>query len=330
MTDVVEIEERAEPEERTRAGGWRVVARKEVADHLLSGRFVVLMGVLGIATAAAVFAASGGIRDVAPNAQGITALFLKLFTVTVDPVPFPLIVFVGFLAPLLGIMFGFDAVSGERSQGTLPRLLSQPIHRDEVILGKFVAGLVVVAIMLTSLVLFVSGIGIFRLGVVPTPTEISRLAVWLLFAIIYVGFWQALATWCSVLSKRASTSAMIPLGVWLILTLFGSFIFSTIAGVISPQDGTDAGELAYLRTVQTVSQLSPVTLFQQGSTVLLDPEVRTVGLVTVEQVDRAIVSELNLGQSLLVVWPQMAILLAETSVMFALAYISFMRGEVRA
>jgi ABC-2 type transport system permease protein len=73
-----------------------------------------------------------------------------------------------------------------------------------------------------------------------------------------------------------------------------------------------------------------VTLFQQVSSVLLDPEVRTVGLVTVEQVDRAIVSELNLTQSLAVVWPQIAILVALTSVMFAAAYIAFMRDEVRA
>ena len=308
--------------------GWRVVAAKELADHLLSGRFIVLMAVLGIATAAAVFAASGGIRDVAPSAQGITALFLKLFTVTADPVPFPLIVFVGFLAPLLGIMFGFDAVNGERSQGTLPRLLSQPIHRDEVILGKFVAGLSVVAIMLASLVLFVSGIGIFRLGVVPSAAEVTRLFVWLLLAVVYVGFWQALATLTSVLTRRASTSALIPVGVWLVLALFGSFIFSAVAGIISPRDGTAAAEVAYLRTQQTVSQISPITLFQQGSTVLLDPEVRTVGLVTLEQVDRAIVSELNLAQSLGVIWPQLVVLVAMTAVMYALAYIAFMRQEV--
>ncbi len=72
-----------------RIAGWRVVAAKGLSDHLLSGRFIVLMAVLGIATAAAVFAASGGIRDIAPNAQGITALFLKLFTVTTDPCPSP-------------------------------------------------------------------------------------------------------------------------------------------------------------------------------------------------------------------------------------------------
>jgi ABC-2 type transport system permease protein len=123
---------------------------------------------------------------------------------------------------------------------------------------------------------------------------------------------------------------MIPIGVWLVLTLFGSFLFGAVAGVLSPDDGTPAGEVANLRTEQTLSQLSPVTLFQQGSSVLLDPEVRTVGLVTVEQVDRAIVSELNLTQSLAVVWPQIAILVAMTAVMFALAYIAFMRDEVRA
>ena len=317
-------------EARPRVGGWRAVARKELADHLLSGRFVVLMAVLGIATAAAVFAASGGIRDVAPAAQGITALFLKLFTVTTEPVPFPLIVFVGFLAPLLGIMFGFDAVNGERSQGTLPRLLSQPIHRDEVILGKFVAGLAVVAIMLASLVLFVSGIGIFRLGVVPSAAEVTRLLVWLVLAVVYVGFWQALATLTSVLARRASTSALIPVGAWLVLTLFGSFIFGALAGVVAPRDGGADAEVAYLQAEQTISQISPITLFQQGSTVLLDPEVRTVGLVTLEQVDRAIISELNLTQSLLVVWPQLVILLAMTAAMFALAYIAFLRQEVRA
>lgn len=311
-------------------GGWRVVAQKELADHLFSGRFVVLLAVLGIATAAAVFAASGGIREVASSADQISALFLKLFTVTTEPVPFPLIFFVAFLAPLLGVMFGFDAVNGERSQGTLPRLLSQPIHRDEVILGKFVAGISVIAIMLTALVLFVAGIGIFRLGVTPSLPEVSRLVVWLLFAVLYVAFWQGLATLVSVRTTRAATSALIPVGIWLVLALFGGFIFGAVADVLSPDDGSQAGALANARAEHGLSQLSPIVLFQEGSTVLLDPEVRATGLLTLEQVDRAIVSELNLTQSLGVVWPQMVALLAMTAAFFALAYVSFMRQEVRA
>lgn len=318
--------------ERTHAhrGGRRTVAHKELADHLHSGRFVLLLAVLGVATAASVFAAAGGIRDVAPNAGSVTALFLKLFTVTTELVPFPMMVFVGFLGPLLGIMFGFDTVNGERSQGTLPRLLSQPIHRDEVILGKFVGGIGVIGVVLVSLVVFVSGIGIFRLGIVPSANELSRLIVWVLFAVVYVAFWQALATFGSVVANRASTSALVPIGIWVTLSLFGPFLFGAVADVVSPDIGTPTSIVENARTEQFVSQISPVTLFRQGSTVLLDPEVRSTGLLTFEQVDRAIVTELRLGQSLAIVWPQIVTLVAMTAALFALAYVAFMRQEVRA
>ncbi|MGH8927028.1 MAG: ABC transporter permease [Acidimicrobiia bacterium] len=316
-------------ETRTRSGygtGWRVVARKEFADHLLSARFLVLIGILGVAAAAAVFAASGGIRSVAASTRGIPALFLKLFTVTAEPVPFPLVVFIGFLAPLLGIMFGFDAISGERSQGTLPRLLAQPIHRDEVVLGKFVGGLAVIGLMLTALTLFVSGIGIFRLGLIPKPTEVGRLFVWLIVAIIYVGFWQALATLTSVTVRRAASSALIAVGIWLVLALFGAFIFQAAANLVAPGDD----EVASLRAELLLSRLSPATLFSETSTVLLDPTQRTVDLVTVQQADRAILSNLTLTQSLSVVWPQIVGLVALTAALYAAAYVAFMRQEVRA
>ncbi len=307
-------------------GGWRVVARKEIADHLLSARFTVLIGLLGVAAAAAVFSAAGGIREVAPAARGIPALFLKLFTVTTDPVPFPFVTFVGFLAPLLGIMFGFDAVNGERSQGTLPRLLSQPVHRDEVILGKFVAGLIVIGVMLTALTAFVSGIGIFRLGIVPTPAEVSRLVVWLLVAVVYVGFWLALATYASVVFHRASTSALACVGGWLVLALFGNFLFQGLARLFASPDDP----VGLLSAEVAVSRVSPITLFGEASTLLLDPTQRATGLVLATQVDRALLSNLTLSQSLAVVTPQILGMLALTAVLFAVAFVSFMRQEVRA
>lgn len=324
MVDAATLETRPD---RYRLGhGWKVVARKEFADHLLSARFYVLILILGVAAAGAVFAASGGIRAVAPSAVGVPALFLKLFTVTAEPVPFPLVVFIGFLAPLLGIMFGFDAISGERSQGTLPRLLAQPIHRDEVILGKFVAGLAVVGLMLVALTVFVSGIGIFRLGLIPTPAEIGRLVVWLIVAVIYVGFWQALATLASVTVPRAATSALIAIGIWLVLSLFGGFIFQAAANLLAPADD----QTAALRTEMVLSRISPLTLFSESSTLLLDPTERTVDLVTFDQINRAIVSDLTLWQSLLVVWPQIVGMIALTAVLFAVAYVLFMRQEIRA
>lgn len=311
--------------EEFRGGGWRVIARKELADHLLSAKFIVLVAILAVVAAGAVYSAANGIRQVAEDALGISGLFLRLFTVTTDPVPFPFIAFVGFLAPLLGIVFGFDSISGERSLGTLPRLLSHPIHRDEVILGKFVAGLAAIGLTLTALTFFVSGLGVFLLGIAPTPAEVIRLFAWLVATFAYVGVWLAIAMLASVSFRRASTSALVSFAVWVILVLFGPLLFQMVGSAVGGEDG-----LAVAQAETAVSRVSPLTLYQEITTVTLDPTQRAVGIITFDQVDRAILSELSVLQSFQVVWPQMVALIAEICVLFAVAFIVFMRQEVRA
>ena len=165
----------ATEEEKSLRAGWRVIAAKEFSDHILSVRFLVLTVILGLAAAAAVYATAGAIRDIATDASGAPSLFLKLFTVSRGDIP-SFTTFIAFLGPLLGIAFGFDAINGERSEGTLPRLLSQPIHRDDVINGKFVAGLSAIAIIFVAVALVVTAVGIFQLGILPEPEEIVRLA----------------------------------------------------------------------------------------------------------------------------------------------------------
>ncbi len=314
-----------------RRPGWAVVARKEFADHLRSARFVAMLFLLGLVAVSSVYAAAQALRDVAPATAGLSGMFLRLFTVQADPVPFSFLTFVGFLAPILGIALAFDAVNGERAQGTLPRLVSQPIHRDDVVNGKFVAALAVVGLIMLVVALVVAGLGIILLGIVPTVAEVTRLVVWLAAAIVYVGVWLAFATLCSVWLRRASTSAMVAIGLWLVLALFGALFAQLAADVLSPVDPTDpATALANARNEITLSRLSPVVLYEETATALLNPEVRSLGFVTLDQIDRAIVSELSLSQSLLLVWPQLVGLVAATVVIFAAAYVLFMRQEVRA
>lgn len=311
--------------------GWAVIARKELADHLRSARFVALVVLLGLVGVASVYSAAAALRDVAPETAGIEGMFLRLFTVQADPVPFSFLTFIGFLAPILGIAFGFDAVNGERTEGTLPRLVSQPIHRDDVVNGKFVAGLGVVAIITTVMTLLVAGMGIVLLGIVPTLAEAIRLVVWLAVATVYVGVWLAFATLCSVWMRGAATSAMVALGTWLVLTLFGALLAQVAADLISPVDlASPQTVVENARTEVTVSRLSPVTLYEEASSALLNPEVRSLGVVTFAQLDRALVSNLSLTQSLLLIWPQVVGSVAIAVVVFAVAYVSFMRQEVRA
>ncbi|MGB8360054.1 MAG: ABC transporter permease [Acidimicrobiia bacterium] len=312
--------------------GWTVVARKEFADHLLSARFLAMISILGLVAVGTVYGAAQSLGDVAQDASssGI-GLFLRLFTVNADPVPFSFITFLGFLAPILGIAYGFDTISGEVSQGTLPRLVAQPIHRDDVINGKFVAGLGAIGVIMTTVTLLVAGLGILMLGIVPTPNDLIRLVVWLIATMAYVSIWLALATLMSVVFRGSATPAVVCIGFWLLVTLFGGLLAQLGADVLSPvSPGDPASPLHNAQTELTLSRLSPAVLYDDASTALLIPEVRTLGIITYQQIDRAVSSSLTAGQSVLLVWPQIVGMMALTVVLFAAAYITFMRREVRA
>jgi ABC-2 type transport system permease protein len=319
---------------RRRGPGWLVVAAKEFGEGLTSLRFVVLLALLALAAAGPVYAASGAIRDAAEDASGAVAVFLAMFTIGADPVP-SFVGLVGFLAPLLGIAFGFDAINAERSQGTLPRLLSQPIHRDDVINGKFAAGIGMIAVAVTATMMLVAGIGLLRIGIAPTIAEVGRLVVWLIVTIVYVALWLAFATLCSVVFRRAATSALVALGVWLALSLFGVLLARLVAGLLDPTGGTGslAEQVGHAQLEQQLSVINPGTLYGQVTTALLTPSATSVtlpGLAELIQLSQQIPTQLSLEQSLLVAWPQIVILVALTVLCFAAAYVAFLRQEVRA
>lgn len=316
---------------RRRTPGWRIVAGKELADHLQSVRFAILMVLIALAGLAAVNAAAGEIRDVAAGLSGAPSVFLLLFTVSADRIP-SFLDLVGFLGPLLGIAFGFDAISSERSGGTLPRLVSQPIHRDDVIVGKFTAGLVLIAVSLVALVAVVSGYGIVQLGITPSAGDIARLITYTAVSIAYVGAWLAFAVLVSTLTRRPATAVLTSIAVWLVLTLFGGLVFGAVADVISPA-GDDASATEVVENARAelmVSRVSPEQLYNESATVLLSPQVRTIGIVNPEQLDQAIPDTLPWGQSVLLVWPHVVALVALTVAVFIAAFVAFMRQEVRA
>lgn len=320
-----------------RRAGWMVVAAKEFADHLLSIRFVVLVLIVGGAAAIPLYFASARIRELAPIASEDPAPFLALFLLpafNVDLLKFHAII--ALVAPLLGLVFAFDGVNGERSEGTLPRLLSQPIYRDDVINGKFAAGLAVISIVLVAMTVIVVGFGIVRLGVVPRGSELLRIVAWLFATIVYVGLWLSLGTLLSVVFRRAANSALVGFGAWVATTLFGSLIVSLIASFLAPVRG-DAGaeqQLANARIQDLIQSALPVNLYAQIAQVVLDPSQVSVSTPsTIDEVIQAqqqIPTLFSVDQSLLLVWPQIVALVAITVALFALAYVRFMRQEVRA
>jgi ABC-2 type transport system permease protein len=319
--------------------GWMVVAGKEFADHLWSARFVILLLLLGVVALIPMYFAADAIRTVASQATGQSSIFLFLFTLAPNvgntgvqlPGAWEFIAIVG---PLLGIAFSFDAINGERSDGTLPRLLSQPIFRDDVINGKFAAGLSVIGLVLTFIVSVIAAFGIIRLGIVPSAEELLRIAFWLIVTFLYIALWLAFGLLISVLVRRAATSALIAFGTWLLLQIFGGLVTKLLGGFLAPLTGTLDQQAQNLAVQQTITRLLPDTLYREASLAILNPQVSAVSnpatIGGYEQAAQRIPSLQSFDQSILLVWPHMITMLAIMALFFAIAYIRFMRQEVRA
>lgn len=329
---------KARSERSVPGAGWMIVGAKEFGDHLLSARFVVLVLVLGLAAAIPLYFAAGAIRDVASSVTDAQAVFIALFWLAPDvgdQFTLPSVSgFLAYVAPLLGLAFAFDAINGERAEGTLPRLLSQPIHRDDVINGKFIAGLAVIGLVIVSVVGAIAAFGLIRLGIVPAAAEVLRIVLWVAVTFIYVSLWLAFGMLLSVVVRRAATSALIGFGAWLLLTFFGGLIVSLVSGVVAPVAGTAEEQLRSIGIQETLRRFLPDTLYREASLSLLNPQVTTVSTPATiggyEQAQQRIPSLLSLDQSFILVWPQVVGLVALTVACFALAYVMFMRQEVRA
>lgn len=147
---------------------WTIV-RKEIADHVRSLRFIILVSIIVLTCAGSLYTALTNIAAaIKPDDPDSSFLFLKLFTVSDGTLP-SFVFFINFLGPLLGIALGFDAVNSEQNKGTLSRMLSQPIHRDCIINAKFVAALIVIGVLLFALGFLVMGCRLIAIGIPPTP-----------------------------------------------------------------------------------------------------------------------------------------------------------------
>jgi len=317
--------------------GIFTICRKELADHFSSTRFILLFYLILMVSLVTAFLVGSGLRDELKDVAKPTFVFLMLFT---SPGKlFSLIQFIAIFGPLLGIVLGFDAVNRERSARTLSKLISQPIYRDAVINGKFLAGLITIVIMLTSIVLMISGLGLLLIGVVPGPEEILRLLVYLLISIFYIGFWLGISILFSVGFRSMATSALAAIACWIFFSFFVAMGASVMADVISPVDQTRASANPELlieneQTRKILSLFSPMTLYSEATTIILDPLRKTTqSLLLMGPMERLSISRfqnpLPFAQSIYIVLPHLITLVAITLVFFAITYAVFMRQEVR-
>jgi ABC-2 type transport system permease protein len=309
--------------------GLGPVFLKEFADHLSSARMMVLMLFVIVFGAFPVATSLQTLRTVVdPN----SFIFLRIFTLESEQVGISFTAALNFIIPLMAIGLGFDAVNSEFNRRTLSRVLSQPIYRDALLLGKFLGGLATLAVALVALWLIVLGAGLLLLGVPPRGVEVARGLSFLVVAIAYGGVWLAIAILFSVIFRSTATSALCALGVWLFFFILWPLLAGALLVGLAPSEIRSMDDYAAVQSMGLgLMRLSPGTLFSEAVLGLLSPETRTLGPMLPSQMRGAIMgAPLPFDQSVLLIWPQVTGLIAGMIVVFAAAYVIFQREEVRA
>jgi Cu-processing system permease protein len=123
-----------------------------------------------------------------------------------------------FLVPLIALLLSYDAIVGEAERGTLLLLLSYPVERWQIVLGKFLGHVAVLA--------FATALGYGAAGLVLGWSEAAPdVESWAAFAdmigssIVLGGAFLALGYLVSVAVRDRGLAAGLAIGLWLVLVL---------------------------------------------------------------------------------------------------------------
>jgi Cu-processing system permease protein len=193
-----------------------ILARKEFGDGLrnkwVAGATLVL-ALFGLALTL-LGSTPTGVLGVKPLA--VTVVSLSSLTI--------------YIIPLIALLLGYDAIVGEAERGCLILMLTYPVSRVEIVLGKFLGH--------TAILTFATVVGYGVAGAAAAwagggDAESWRAFVWLLVSTIMLGLaFLALAYLISALVKERSTAAGLAVGIWLLfviiydLALMGSLVAS--------------------------------------------------------------------------------------------------------
>ena len=122
----------------------------------------------------------------------------------------------------LAILFAYNTISGEWEDGTLKLVLSNPIPRDVLVIGKYLGGI----LSLFPIVVVSFTVGIVIASASPATdfnvSDLLRLIMVLVVSLLYVSICYLLGLLLSVWTKEAATTLILSMFIWGILTIVHS------------------------------------------------------------------------------------------------------------
>lgn len=274
------------------------IAVKEFKDYVKSRRFI-LIGVLYAVMALAIF--------------GITLLslnYMKDLGMASDFQPSQVLAtmdILNIILVLLAVIITADTISAERKDRTIYQLLSKPVERSTVILGKFIGCLGVVSFFYAAGSILAYALIAIVGGIMPSGADLMNTALVIVFMVVLFAVYVALGILISTVTRNPLISILGGIIAWVAL-----FFSNTIGNII--------GSLAVMNegTILLGDAFSSYPLYAKA-------------LIWIDPISHDIVSSLLNGAKETVglpLWANVLVLLAFTAILLLASDILFNRQDL--
>ena len=218
----------------------RVLAGRELRDGLRN-RWVVVVTLL-LAALALALAFVGSVPAGEVGAEPLEVVVVSLASLGI------------LLLPLIALLLSFDAVVGEAERGTLLLLLASPVLRWQVVLGKFLGQIAILAVA-TALGYGVAALAVAVRSGVPDWAAAGAFATLIGSSVLLGAAFVALGLLVSVLVRERQTAAGVALGLWLGAAVI--YDLALLGALVA-----DAGRYVTPVLLETLLLLNPADAFR--------------------------------------------------------------------
>ena len=312
------------------------VARKEFADQITGWQFLVILALfLAIALVgtysgvvsyereldryseqpAAMDDRFGGPERVMPVKPPVEGIYSSMFLTLIS------------YGGLLAIAVGFDLVSKEKESRSLKSLLSHPVYRDEIINGKALGGVALLALIVGG-VLAISTALLLVFSIVPSPGDLWMILTYAGVTFLFFVTFFSVALAISSLCRESGSALILSMIVFIFLVLLAPYTTTHIGTALMTEEPDPA---AYGGDISSEEFQAAITAYYgqfnliQSIANLASPQMATNALIQGIGNSPGAALEDTLGR----IWSSIAALTIYPTVFFAVAYTRFMRMDIR-
>ncbi|ETA67963.1 ABC-type transport system involved in multi-copper enzyme maturation, permease component [Methanolobus tindarius DSM 2278] len=216
-----------------------VIAKKEANDYLHDSGFLIILSICTVI----IFASTYIPASMTTATTVLSSINVKMISQFI---------------PLIGIALGFNTVVKERISGSLNVLLTHPVYRDNIITGKIVGTILVLAVIIVFSVLVSTGAVIIFYGRAVEYMELERIFILTIFTFLYACIYLFISVFISINVKTSSEALIYNIIIWLATcVLFGSLLKTTVF-ILTEQTSVDSV------LIMQLLNLSPIHHYAQA------------------------------------------------------------------